>query len=109
MHLRSKHGLEDVAAAAAIYGERTAAPDHEFYDDVEWEIQRRAEEGSPFWIGADGHDDDEGRRGDGAEVDSDGWRAEEEEMRRLIDLDAAAAGSEGEDFPPFVDPALRGV
>jgi general transcription factor IIIA len=45
--------------------------------DIDWELQRRALEGGPFWIGAE--------EGEDAVPGQDSWMQEEVEMRRLID------------------------
>lgn len=47
-------------------------------NDVDWELQRQALEGGPFWVGADTGVGDFG----GSPFE---WKHEEDEMRRLID------------------------
>ena len=66
--------------AGGIGGEEGREGMDALYDqaDIDWELQRRALEGGPFWVGAD----EELQNNFGG--DQDDWTQEEIEMRRLV-------------------------
>jgi general transcription factor IIIA len=79
LHLASKHKL----SPHGIPIEDDRAEIDRMYDqaDLEWEAQRKAEEGGPFWFGAE----------EQMRETEDEWTNEEIEMRRLIDQDLLGA------------------
>jgi len=62
--------------------------------DLDWEMQRRALEDGPFWVGAS---EVEGEPMEGP----DQWMQDEVEMRWLIDRE--------EEVEQYIDPVLQGI
>jgi general transcription factor IIIA len=117
-HLETKHTMsaEEIEAAAenALAGNPQFEPNHAFPNDdragmdalydqaeLEWDLQRHAEDGGQFWIGAEEVPNVE---------PSDQWLQDESEMRRLIGQDVATPLDPTlPQFSEQVDPQLQNL